>query len=369
MVPLMSADRPTAIATQQTRDGAGIGLSPRPAEYRLIRPEEEAAAMDLWAAAFTWIERPRLEAEFAHGDPQRLAHTRVAAAPDGTLLAAVTYCLRDIRDESGIPRRVGCVVNVATHPLARRQGHARRLLAQSVAAMRAEGCAWALLYTTEEGRPLYEREGWRAFPQPHHRGIACAAPGATTAYAVRPFDPECMPGGWAVLADLYAAYNARRPLTTLRDAAYWRGYAALRFAGWPPGHRAVVLVATPIVGSEPCGYVLAYVATAAQRRRSGTDDVAFTLAELAVRPGHEAAIPALLRGVVRQAGPGRVAGCVHAPQDPALDTALAALFGPERTMVCDTRPMALPIDPTWDAGALDRAFGAAGAMLWPVDEL
>jgi hypothetical protein len=59
-----------------------------PVTYRTLRPEEEAAVIDLWVAVLDEDRdvRQRMFADFAD-DPQRFARTHVAVAPDGRLLA------------------------------------------------------------------------------------------------------------------------------------------------------------------------------------------------------------------------------------------------------------------------------------------
>jgi ribosomal protein S18 acetylase RimI-like enzyme len=64
-----------------------------------------------------------------------------------------------MRDAAGEARLVGNVSHVATQPEARRRGHATRLMALAIDVMRADGCVWATLNTSEEARPLYERLG------------------------------------------------------------------------------------------------------------------------------------------------------------------------------------------------------------------
>ncbi len=369
MTPLSSIPLSASLAQPWAVQPPAWRIAAPPVTYRLIRPEEEAAAMDLWAAEFTWIARPRLEAEYRLGDPRRLAHTHVAVDPHGHLLAAVTYCLRTMRDTNGVPHRVGCLVNVVTHPAARRQGHAHRLLTRAVAAMRSEGCAWALLYTTEQGRPLYACEGWRAFPQRFVQGLVQEHHPVQAPYIVRPFDPARTRGGWVLLAHLYEAYNNQRPLSMVRDAAYWQGYAALRFAGWPKRHRALVLIAAPAAGGAPCGYVLAYIATPAEARKSYGQPAGITVAEVALQPGHDGALPALLQGVTSAAGPGPCAARMHLPATPAVEDAVQELFGGTLTPCVDTRPLALSLRPADEDPTLDTLFHAPGALLWPVDEL
>ena len=100
--------------------------------YRMLQPTEEQPALDLWTST---IAAPREQIVLPYwSDPQRLAHTRVAVSNTGAIVAAAHYCLRQIRDAKGALQLVGGVAGVATDPAYRRQGHARRLMEQTIAA-------------------------------------------------------------------------------------------------------------------------------------------------------------------------------------------------------------------------------------------
>src|SRR5919204_2423848 len=125
-------------------------------DYRLLRADEVDAACDLWMEVYPdSLGHEAWRREFL-SIPQHLEHTRVAVDPDGTLLSTVHYWLRHIRDVDGTPLQVGGISHVVTRANARRQGHAARLMDLTLAAIHEDGCAWSLLFTTEEGRPLYE---------------------------------------------------------------------------------------------------------------------------------------------------------------------------------------------------------------------
>jgi ribosomal protein S18 acetylase RimI-like enzyme len=229
--------------------------------YRTLRPEEEDAVLDLWVTVLDDERdtRTRIFYDFAD-DPQRFAHTHVAVASDGSLLAAVAYWLRDIRDCDGRPRRTGHIWGVATRPEARRQGHAGQLLQQASVAMRREGCAWSLLCAREEARTLYTGLGWQSVPTSYRSGVlAPAQPADRSSYNIRAYNPRSETEGWARLAAVYARFNAARPLTMVRDSHYWHGYAAWMFADWIAQHRARVFVATRAAADHNLsGYILAH---------------------------------------------------------------------------------------------------------------
>jgi GNAT superfamily N-acetyltransferase len=337
---------------------------------RLMRPDDLEAALDLWVEAFG-LDRALLQAEFILRDPRRFAHTRVAVAPDGTLLATMTYSLREVRDAGGTPRRTGAVANVATRPEARRQGHARRLLAATTEAMRREGCRWALLFTTVEGEPLYESAGWRTLPRPYRQVMLSGKEALPPAeHAVHPYHAGHAGEGWAALAAIYGAYNAARPLTVVRDLPYWQGYAAQRFAMSQAGERAFVFVATGPAGTGPAhGYVLAYGPADSGQAASSGGAGAFSIAELGVLPGHEAGIPALLAAAAGAVGRPGCAGRIYLPREPAVDAALDRVFDETVAGGEDRKMMVLPLAPDCDHGALAALVAQPGAVYWPLDEV
>lgn len=337
------------------------------ADYRLLRTDEVDAAADLWADQH---DDPGLDSEQHRAwrrefrsIPDHETGTRVAVADDGSLLSIVHYGRQGMHDADGCLQPVGRVSYVFTRPEARRQGHAARLLELTIAAMRADGCRWSLLATSDEGRPLYERYGWRPLPI---RQIACAFHGAQPSldgpYVVRPYDPVTEPDGWTPLMPIYAAYSTGRPLTIVRDAAYWRHYA-LRVDRWLSAGFGVVLVARRAGAldddSLPCAYVIA----------GFSRDHGVRIAELGALPGDEEALSPLLGAVAERAARGGMAGRPSSvPREPYLDAILATL--------CDG--IEERIDPDWmiraigsnvDERAIVALADAPGAVAWLFDDI
>jgi ribosomal protein S18 acetylase RimI-like enzyme len=318
--------------------------------YRSLHPAEERQALDLWAAT---IAAPREAIELPYwSDPQRLAHTRVAVTDAGAIIAAAHYCVRQIRDAAGRLQLVGGVAGVATNHAYRRQGHARRLMEELIAAMQAVGCRWSLLFTT--ANDFYAQLGWRTFTTRYREGrLAPVADARPTPYAVRPFVPQYERDGWAVLRRICRAYNRQRPLTTLRDATYWRTFAGVRFTL----SQAQVFVAVERATERICGYILAYV-----------DVEAVAVIEAGALNGHDQALDALLTAVRRAAlSRGIVAGRVYLPVEPAVDAAVAAHF---ETVIPGTYQvlMGRPLAADYTLDMIEAAFAAPGAIAWPVDD-
>src|SRR5690348_11839704 len=105
-----------------------------------------------------------------HATPQGFDQTHVALTDDGQILATVCYWLRDVRDTAAAPVRIGHLFHVATEPTARRQGHASRLLADAVHALRVAGCQWAILSARQDAGGVYTRAGWQPTSRIYWRG-------------------------------------------------------------------------------------------------------------------------------------------------------------------------------------------------------
>ena len=340
--------------------------------YRQLRPDEEDALLDMVAAVMgdDRAERQRVLRDFAD-DPQRFERTYVAVTDDGRMLSAASYWVRHVRDVDGRPLRVGHVFGVATRPDARGQGYVGRLLDQTIAAMRREGCAWSVLFTREQARPLYARHGWRDRPLRYQGGaLANDLPAIASPFMVRRYDPHHEPAGWERLATVYAAYNAVRPLTVVRDLAYWRGYAAWMFSDWLTHDQTVFYVAT--CGADDhdlCGYVLVHFYDAEYARRQWGSPPWLFVSELGVCPGDEDALLALFSTVVevaRQAGIEWGQGSF--PHELPVDRVVQYLFGATRREdLSQGTMMARPIAPNFTEDHLEAIFAAPGAISWDCD--
>jgi GNAT superfamily N-acetyltransferase len=228
-------------------------------QYRLLRADEQEAVLDLWVEVFPGTNRAQWEREFVW-DQQRFAHTYVAVDANGSLLATMRYLLREVRGLAGERYRTGWLTNVATKPSAQRLGYGRQLLARTLEAMQQEGCAWSLLTADTTAQGFYARYGWRAFPLRYQQGVFTDQEiDRTRRYHIRPYDPESNTQGWEALAAVYDDYNASRPLTTVRDTAYWQGYGQMRLREWLVSANATIFVAEPNEHPEkPVGYVFAH---------------------------------------------------------------------------------------------------------------
>ncbi|HKP51058.1 MAG TPA: GNAT family N-acetyltransferase [Chloroflexia bacterium] len=343
-------------------------------EYRKMRLADEDAVFDLrmrtWGAPS--IEYVRQGARL---DPLYLDHTLVAFAADGTLLSTVRYWLRQVRDATGVPQQVGCVASVTTIESARRQGHARKLMQLAIESMRQEGCAWTLLMSSDMGVPLYEGLGYRVFSAPYYRGVLSderpqndSICSIETERIEPPFDFE--EGTWKTVRDIYALYNARRPLALVRDEAYWRGYFSRRIRSRNTTHPMLLIMAYTGEGDdkEYAGYLVVDYSTQEVAREEFNLDQFFTIGEIGVAPGHEEAIPALTSALADNAAQGHVGGRSFLPREPQIDAAMRALFGQSLQMPDDRDMMALPLEEGCGHEELEAMFAAPGALFWIVDD-
>ncbi|WP_431894197.1 GNAT family N-acetyltransferase [Micromonospora haikouensis] len=311
-----------------------------PVAYRPVTAADVPSLHATWAEAFDDAHVVRLWS----GDPGRLPRTFVAVQA-GTVVAAVYYLPRRIRDAAGGVDLVGGVANVATRVGARGRGHVRRLLDLAVTAMAADGCAWSLLFTGTPG--VYASSGYRPFTlrYPTGRPAAATAAAPPTGWTVR-----TEPGvDWAELAPVHAAFNADRPLSTVRAADDWR----LRVPVWysPP---------TELLVARQRGRVTGYLAATWAPGR-------VRVVETAALPDRPDTLPALFRAVARAAAARDVRHCVaRLPADPAIDAALPCLLA-DPVVEADTTGMVRPIHATPDHLAAITA--APGAFHWPADYL
>jgi len=339
-----------------------------------MRLTDEDAVFDLRMR--TW-GAPNIEyvRQGARLDPLYLDHTFVALASDGTLLSTVRYWLRQLRGVKGTPKQVGCVASVTTSESVRRQGHARKLMQLAIESMRQEGCAWTLLMSSDMGVPLYEGLGYRIFSAPYYRGVLSdERPQNDSIYRIEieriepPFDFE--DGAWRAVRYIYALYNAHRPLSVVRDEAYWRGYFARRIRSRNTTHPMLLILAYMGDGNdkEYAGYLVVDYATQEEARADFNLDQFFTIGEIGVAPGHEEAIPALASAVADNAAQGEVGGRVFLPREPHIDSAMRSLFGQSLQMLDDRDMMALPLSESCGQEELEAMFAAPGALFWIVDD-
>ncbi|MBA3947769.1 MAG: GNAT family N-acetyltransferase [Herpetosiphonaceae bacterium] len=339
-------------------------------EYRPIHIDDDEAILDLWTRVYPDSDRMEWRDSW-HTNTLRLTQTYVAIE-HGRVLATVVYWLRHIPDTNGTPTLVGLVSHVMTHPDARRQGHATCLLEQALEAMRRDGCAWSILFPSEEGRPLYARHAYRSFSIRYQEGrLTSGRLRAETHYDITPYDPLREADGWAPLEAIYAAYNATRPLTVVRTSAYWQQRAVFQFTRWFKSFGAVVFIARrSLVPHSICGYVLAHFHDEDYIHDHPGALPAFLVSEIGSLPGNSAVIPALLDMVGDEAARrGIHHGRIMLPDDPSIKAMTDRLFVSTLNKVEHDKMMARPLGAGWDAHTVEALFAAPDAHFWSIDEI
>jgi hypothetical protein len=331
-------------------------------DYRLLQAADELAAIAWWAAEYQ--DDPSIIASAFRSDPRCFERSFVARESDGSIRAAVAYWIRILRDAAGAPRRVGHIWGIGTPGDAAdvaRQQHVDRLVDLAQRAAQHDGCELLLLYPAPETHAHYQQRGWQLFPNMYRQGTFTGVQLPTTAtYTIRQYDPTQEPGGWEQLAEVYRAYNATRPASVVRDAAYWRDYLSWRWGEWYAHGSSIFLVATPVRDPATlCGYIIP---------KFYPD--AFLIAELGVRPSDTAVIPPLLAAVMEENARRGISDRfrVYLPGEPDIDSWLHELFGTtmhEGSYGTHT-VYALAAEITQDD--LTAMFTASGNRAWLLDQ-
>ncbi|MFF1925313.1 GNAT family N-acetyltransferase [Streptomyces sp. NPDC058221] len=303
------------------------------ATVRTATPADDPALSALWRRCFKATHL----ADLHRLDPDSHRHTFVAQNDAGKGIdAVVVYVPRLIRDANGTPQRVGGIGSVATRPEARGQGLVRRLLVAAERTMTAEQCAWSLLFTGTPG--VYRSSGWEEFASTYTEGTLAPSAGAG-AFRVRAAAPQDA----VEVAVLHRAYNAKRPLSSLRAREDW----AVRVPAWYGGHDGLLVAEDPATGAL-AGWVAA---------RHEEDCV-----EVREFAGADGCLGPLLAAAGSR---GRAAGLTRArvriPDAPGVRAALPALLADAR-QVTEHVGMARPLHAT--AESVRATVTAPGAVHW-----
>jgi len=329
--------------------------------YDRLRAADEHAAIAWWAAAYG--DDPTIIMAAFRTDAQHRARSYAAQEADGTLAAAITYWVREIRDAAGVPRRAAHIWGVGTPAdaadTARRQ-HVDQLMGWALNAARREDCALALCYPAPETYAHLVSRGWQLFPNGYRQGTFSGVQlPASAGYTIRSFDPTHEPDGWRRLAAVYQAYNATRPASVVRDVAYWRAYLGWRWGEW--SGTSPLLVAAPLDSPDTlCGYIIP---------KYYHNDHTFLIAEIGVAPRAAAAVPMLVTGVLEEATRRKIVDRfrVYFPSDTQLDALVSQLFTPEPQVSAYGVHAAYPLVEMSPAD-LAAMFTAPGSHAWLLDQ-
>lgn len=189
--------------------------------FRDLRPEEQAACLDLWAQVFS-PSHDYFERYFQ--DPYwKPAYTRVCVV-DGALVAAVQLVRRPVRIANGQTLWMAGIANVATLPKYRGRGYASQLLQDLHRVMDSEDFAFGLLFTGIHD--FYGRLGWERLPLPLYE--ATPTLGDVSGWRFRAAETDDLPA----VQRWYHTFYADHPLTVQRDDAYWRVWTRWDDPNW-----------------------------------------------------------------------------------------------------------------------------------------
>jgi GNAT superfamily N-acetyltransferase len=343
-------------------------------QYRPLNPNETSALANFWLVVYPDSGTHEEWHKEYTSIPGHLDHTFIAIDPGGKILSSVVYWVRHINTAEGPPLLAGHVSHVATRPDARRQGHAGNLMGMAIAAMRRDGCHLSSLYTSDEGRSIYERHGYIPFPVLYYReGSLVSAPPRQEYYVIRPYHPTNEPDGWELLAGIYSQYNLSRPFTVARDLTYWQTYIAMRYTGWVQTFGATLFVAArPQQPDDPCAYLLAHFPDANPEDNFERDRglASLRLTEGAALPGEEAALQSLLSTATSHALElGITQARAYLPRDPQLDPILHTFFADAPQERPNTELMLLPLTTSLTQMRLSALLPSSQAYSWLADEL
>lgn len=286
-------------------------------EYRLMNADEMERVFDLWVEVYPETERANWKQEFL-SIPGSREQTYVAV-DGGRVLSTALLWIREMNDSAGAARRVGNVSHVATHPGARRQGHAQKLLGLALETMQESNCDISTLFASEDAKPLYEKLGWQTCPLPFWQGQLMNVDLPRSAdYFIRPSHQLDEPQLWDVLSEIYTEFNRGRPLAIRRDLSMWKSFTAHKITAWVHAGASLWLAYATRAPEAICGYLIAH-----------RGDYGFLLAEIGVREQHRSALPHLFYEVTGSyPGAQGVGGRLYLPEEPDIRKLLHQYFQP-----------------------------------------
>ncbi len=326
-------------------------------EYRLMYENELELILNVWIEVYPETDRERWRREFL-SVPGSASRTYVAAE-NGRLLATTLLWVREMNDVTGLGRRIGNVSHVATHPEARGRGHATRLLEMAMHTMQREDCEFSTLFTSEEARSLYEKLSWRTCPFSFWQGqlVRIDLP-VSAEYLIRSADPRAEPNLWERLSDIYAEFNATRPLAIRRDKNTWRQFTAQKITDWVEAGASIWLASPATAPQEICGYLLAH------RGEEG-----FLVAETGVKHAHKVALANLLNPVLGSYKDGQaVRGRLYLPNEPEILTLLQSCFEPIMQVESDEM-MIRAVNPERNPDDFFLPLSQGTSMFWLLDQI
>ena len=265
-------------------------------EFRAIKAGEMEECLDMWGIVFEKVGRQYFVPYFK-GDPWfKRAYCRVCVV-DGKIASAVQICERKVRvGEAELV--MGGIGNVGTYNEFRGKGYSSRLMWDTVSVMKRHGMDFSVLFTGIQA--FYEKALWRSVPQKFIQAEGLSLKKSAHPYQIRTSNWE---SDLANLQAVYDVYNTGRPLTTVRNDAYWKGYLPQRF-----GDPEFTLIAES--GGKMVGYL-----------SFGYDKPTCWPREIGYLPGHQACVVPLFQEMLARC-PSVEKLSVNLPHEPAIMDAI-----------------------------------------------
>lgn len=306
--------------------------------------------MALWIHAFGecgWI----FDSLNAGTIDRKLEHTLVAEQ-DGRLVAAVDVFMREMRDGTGLPVKVGGIGSVATHESFRKQGLSGQLLTNAIDLMQREGCAWSLLFASLVDH--YGKYGWVETPWRKYvcHGRKPYAPSHT--YVIEGLG-NSGPWPFEASARIYESFNAARPMCHVRTPLYWA--EAIRVRLELPDRLTWV--------AHRDGKLQAYIVASVSPKLTDPSKPNYRaeITEWGCMPESTDALPDLVSTAIGQT---RHDVSLRLPSDPVTDATIAQLFEEHRFESC-RGPMSRPIAPDWSIERIKAMVDLPAAHCWDLD--
>ena len=182
---------------------------------RAARPEEAEAVLETLCLAFG-LDQAAARPLF-YADPYYdLDGKRVLTLPNAGVVSCLTLVPSLLRIGGAVVPAAG-VAGVATRPAFQCRGYAALLLAETVLALRSEGCPLSLLHPISA--PFYQKLGWEyASRQVRWLSAPAYLPDCTEADRVRPVSDT----DWPAIEALHSALTCARTGAFQRDPRRWQ---------------------------------------------------------------------------------------------------------------------------------------------------
>jgi GNAT superfamily N-acetyltransferase len=279
-------------------------------EVRALQPDERESCLNLWCTVWSGPNTDRYFRRYFYGDVEWLPYYTQVAVDHGRVVSAVHICKRTVACGE-FKLTMGGIANVATLPEYRGKGYNTACLRAAITVMEADAMDFSLLFTGING--YYAREG---YCDGNVKRFGCVVPEADVSPPTSIETREAIGSDLPDIREIYAAYNAERPIAVVRSEAYWRDWIGDR---------------QRIVALDASGRVGAYLSYRIERyQMAGVPVVGCGVTEFGVRSTEDTRemATALLQGLAAAIRPHGAASVeFKIPVSPDLVGAAETVFG------------------------------------------